>query len=128
MRPFLLLAEGDSELRDLYSAFLTRRGYDVAVFHSTGMGGRAYEAIAAQKGFAAVFDLCIQEVTNHHNGSVVTSGPDRMENAGRAGIPQIVSPGAGRITSTIAWISGRGVKYCPAPPFVSCAFFSSSPS
>ena len=38
---------------------LERRGYDVAVFHSTGMGGRAYEAVAAQGGFAVVFDFCI---------------------------------------------------------------------
>jgi hypothetical protein len=28
----------------------------------------------------------------------------------------------------MASMSGRGVKYCPAPPLVSCAFFSSSPS
>jgi uncharacterized protein (UPF0261 family) len=84
---------------------LEKRGYDVAVFHSTGMGGRAYEAIAAQKGFAAVFDLCIQEVTNHHAGTVVTSGPDRMENAGRAGIPQIVSPGAVDMVDMPAWQS-----------------------
>jgi uncharacterized protein (UPF0261 family) len=82
---------------------LEQRGYDVAVFHSTGMGGRAYEAIAAQKGFAAVFDLCIQEITNHHHGSVVTSGPDRMENAGRAGIPQIVAPGAIDMVDIQAW-------------------------
>ena len=41
---------------------------------------------------------------------------------------QIVIPGSGRMTSTIAWISGRGVKYCPAPDFMSSAFFSSSPS
>ncbi|MGV3552141.1 Tm-1-like ATP-binding domain-containing protein [Rhizobium sp.] len=82
---------------------LEKRGYDVAVFHATGMGGRAYEAIAAQKGFAAVFDLCIQEVTNHHHGSVVTSGPDRMENAGRAGIPQIVAPGAVDMVDLQAW-------------------------
>ena len=82
---------------------LEKRGYDVAVFHSTGMGGRAFEAIAAQKGFAAVFDLCIQEVSNHHNGTVVTSGPDRMENAGRAGIPQIVAPGAIDMVDLPAW-------------------------
>jgi uncharacterized protein (UPF0261 family) len=82
---------------------LERRGYDVAVFHATGMGGRAFEAIAAQKGFAAVFDLCIQEVSNHHNGTVVTSGPDRMENAGRAGIPQIVAPGAIDMVDLQAW-------------------------
>ena len=31
-------------------------------------------------------------------------------------------------SSNWAWISGRGVKYWPAPDFVSCAFFSSRPS
>lgn len=82
---------------------LEKRGYDVAVFHATGMGGRAFEAIAAQKGFAAVFDLCTQEVSNHHNGTVVTSGPDRLENAGRSGIPQIVAPGAVDMVDLPAW-------------------------
>ena len=82
---------------------LERRGYDVAVFHSTGMGGRAFEAIAAEAGFAAVFDFCIQEVSNHHYGTVVTSGPDRLENAGRAGIPQIVAPGAIDMVDLQAW-------------------------
>ncbi len=82
---------------------LEKRGYDVAVFHSTGMGGRAYEAVAADRGFAAVFDFCIQEVTNAENGSVVTSGPDRLENAGRAGIPQIIAPGAVDMVDMPAW-------------------------
>ncbi|MGV1756731.1 Tm-1-like ATP-binding domain-containing protein [Rhizobium sp. A22-96] len=82
---------------------LENRGYDVAVFHSTGMGGRAYEAIASKGDFAAVFDFCIQEVSNHHYGSVVTSGPDRLENAGRAGIPQIVAPGAIDMVDIQAW-------------------------
>ena len=82
---------------------LEKRGYDVAVFHATGMGGRAFEAVAAQKGFAAVFDLCIQEVSNHPNGTVVTSGPDRMENAGRMGIPQIVAPGAIDMIDLPSW-------------------------
>ncbi len=82
---------------------LEKRGYDVAIFHATGMGGRAYEAVAAQKGFVAVFDFCIQEVTNAESGSVVTSGPDRMENAGRAGIPQIIAPGAVDMVDMPAW-------------------------
>jgi uncharacterized protein (UPF0261 family) len=82
---------------------LERRGYEVAVFHSTGMGGRAYEAIAAQKGFAAVFDFCMQEVVNHQNGTVVTSGPDRLENAGRFGIPQLVAPGAIDMVDMPSW-------------------------
>lgn len=84
---------------------LERRGYEVAVFHATGMGGRAFEAIAAQKGFAAVFDFCIQEVVNHQNGTVVTSGPDRLENAGRVGIPQLVAPGAIDMVDLPSWQS-----------------------
>ena len=73
---------------------LEMRGYEVAVFHTTGMGGRAMEAIAAERGFAAVLDFSLQELANHMNGSVVSSGPDRLENAGKARVPQIVAPGA----------------------------------
>lgn len=73
---------------------LEKRGYEVVVFHTTGMGGRAMESIAAGGGFVAVLDFSLQEVANQLTGSVVNSGPDRLENAGRAGIPQIVAPGA----------------------------------
>ncbi|MDX8538783.1 Tm-1-like ATP-binding domain-containing protein [Mesorhizobium abyssinicae] len=73
---------------------LEKRGYEVIVFHTTGMGGRALEAIAAQKGFVAVMDFSLQELANQLTGSVVNSGTDRLENAGRQGIPQIVAPGA----------------------------------
>ena len=73
---------------------LERRGYEAVIFHTTGMGGRALESLAAQRGFVAVMDFSLQEVANHLNGSVVSSGADRLENAGRAGIPQIVAPGA----------------------------------
>jgi uncharacterized protein (UPF0261 family) len=85
---------------------LELRGYDVAVFHTTGMGGRAFEQVAAQGGFAAVFDLSLQEITNHLYGVVTTSGADRLENAGRLGIPQIVAPGAIDMIDFAAW---RGV-------------------
>ncbi|HWU61889.1 MAG TPA: Tm-1-like ATP-binding domain-containing protein [Ensifer sp.] len=84
---------------------LEKRGYEVAVFHSTGMGGRAFEHIAAERGFVAVIDFCIQEVCNHANGSVVTSGADRLENAGKAGVPQIVAPGAVDMVDLPAWQS-----------------------
>lgn len=73
---------------------LEKRGYEVVVFHTTGMGGRSLEALSAQKSFVAVMDFSLQEVANQLSGSVVSSGADRLENAGRAGIPQIVAPGA----------------------------------
>lgn len=73
---------------------LEKRGYEIVVFHTTGMGGRSLEALAAKRGFVAVLDFSLQELANHLAGSVATSGADRLENAGRAGIPQIVAPGA----------------------------------
>lgn len=85
---------------------LAARGYESAVFHSTGMGGRALEALAAQDRFVAVFDLALQELANEAHGSVVTSGPGRLEAAGARGIPQIVAPGASDMIDLQTW---RGV-------------------
>lgn len=94
---------------------LERRGYEVAVFHGSGMGGRAFEAMAAEGAFCAVMDLCLQELANHLGGSVVTSGPDRLTGAGRSGTPQIVAPGAVDMIDFPAWqpvpaaLQGRSV-------------------
>ena len=44
---------------------LEARGFEVAVFHATGMGGRAFESLAAEGAFAAVMDFAPQEVANH---------------------------------------------------------------
>jgi uncharacterized protein (UPF0261 family) len=82
---------------------LERRGYEPVVFHSTGMGGRAMEHLIAQGVFAAVFDFTLQEVANHQRGSVVTAGADRLEAAGRLGVPQIVAPGASDMIDLQTW-------------------------
>ena len=82
---------------------LEQRGYEVVVFHTTGMGGRAMEAMAAQRRFAAVLDLSLQEVANLLTGSVVNSGADRLQNAGRAGIAQIIAPGAIDMVDFPSW-------------------------
>lgn len=82
---------------------LEERGFEVAVFHTTGMGGRAFEALAAQGKFAAVMDFSLQEVSNQVHGSVVNSGAARLEAAGRAAIPQIVAPGATDMIDFPAW-------------------------
>ncbi|HWK74014.1 MAG TPA: Tm-1-like ATP-binding domain-containing protein [Povalibacter sp.] len=70
------------------------RGYEVIVFHAVGLGGRALESLVKQGRLAAVLDLALIEVSNHALGSPVSAGPDRLEAAGRAGVPQIVAPGA----------------------------------
>lgn len=82
---------------------LERRGYEVAVFHATGMGGRAFESLAAQGAFACVMDFATQEVVNHHMGSGISAGADRMTNAGRRGIPQIVSSACYDLVDLIGW-------------------------
>ena len=37
---------------------LEQRVFEVAIFHATGMGGMAYESIAAKGGFACVWTSC----------------------------------------------------------------------
>jgi len=82
---------------------LEARGYEVAVFHATGMGGRAFENLAANGAFACVFDFCTQELGNHIHGSNISAGADRLTNAGRNGIPQIVAPGCYDLVDIVGW-------------------------
>lgn len=82
---------------------IEKRGFDLAVFHSTGMGGRAFENLCAQGAFACVMDFCMQEFANGVHGSAVNSGDDRLTNAGARGIPQIVAPGASDLIDVLAW-------------------------
>lgn len=82
---------------------LEERGFEVAVFHATGMGGRAFEGLAAEGAFACVMDFAPQEVVNHLFGSGISAGADRMTNAGAKGIPQIVAPGCYDLVDFIAW-------------------------
>jgi len=82
---------------------LTKRGYDVAVFHTTGMGGMAFERLAADGAFACVMDFSLQELVNVLHGSLVSSGEDRLTGAGRSGTPQMVAPGASDILDLAGW-------------------------
>ena len=82
---------------------LEARGFEVAVFHATGMGGRAFESLAAEGAFAAVMDFAPQEVANHLFGSAISAGPDRMTNAGAKGIPQMVSIGCYDLIDFVGW-------------------------
>lgn len=82
---------------------LHARGFEVAVFHATGMGGMAFEALARQGYFAAVMDFALPEVSNLMVGSVVNSGPDRLRGAGAVGTPQIVAPGCADLIDFAGW-------------------------
>jgi uncharacterized protein (UPF0261 family) len=74
--------------------WLEARGYEVLVFHATGTGGRAMEALVASGFLAGVLDATTTELCDDLVGGVLSAGPDRLEAAGRAGLPQVVSLGA----------------------------------
>ncbi len=73
---------------------LEELGYEVLVFHATGSGGRALEALAASGMLAGVLDLTTTELADDLVGGVLSAGPTRLTAASAAGIPQVVSLGA----------------------------------
>lgn len=81
---------------------LEARGFEVAVFHATGMGGRAFESLAGEGAFVAVMDFAPQEISNHLFGGL-SAGADRMTAAGRSGTPQLVAPGCYDLVDFIGW-------------------------
>ena len=73
---------------------LERAGCEVLVFHATGNGGQAMEALIDEGLIAGVLDFTTTELADEHVGGFLSAGPDRLTAAGRAGIPQVVSSGA----------------------------------
>jgi uncharacterized protein (UPF0261 family) len=69
-------------------------GYEVLVFHATGAGGRALEALAEARLVSGVLDLTTTELADDLVGGVLSAGPDRLTAAGAAGLPQVIGPGA----------------------------------
>jgi uncharacterized protein (UPF0261 family) len=73
---------------------LEELGYDVLVFHQTGTGGRSMEELIATGLVDGVLDVTTTELADELAGGIWPSGPERLETAGRLGIPQVVSLGA----------------------------------
>ncbi len=96
-------------------ARLTDLGYDVVVFHANGTGGCSFEAMAASKSLAGVLDLTTTELADELAGGVFSAGPDRLDAAAQAGLPQVVSLGGldmlvfGPLDSLPASMRGRNI-------------------
>ncbi|MDH6182217.1 uncharacterized protein (UPF0261 family) [Microbacteriaceae bacterium SG_E_30_P1] len=73
---------------------LEHLGYEVLVFHATGSGGRALEALARSGMLAGVLDLTTTELADDLVGGILSAGPDRVTAAAASGVPQVVSLGA----------------------------------
>ena len=73
---------------------LEGRGYEVAVFHVTGMSGRIFERAIRDGLIAASLDLAAAiELLNSVTDGACSAGEHRLEAACEMGVPQIVSPG-----------------------------------
>ena len=73
---------------------LEGRGYETIVFHATGTGGRAMESLIEEGVIDGVLDVTTTERADELVGGVLSAGPDRLDAAGAADIPQVVSTGA----------------------------------
>jgi len=73
---------------------LEQEGFEVLVFHATGSGGRSMEALISAGFIAGVADITTTEWCDELVGGVLTAGPDRLDAAAKAGVPQVVSLGA----------------------------------
>lgn len=69
-------------------------GYEVLVFHATGSGGRALEGLIDAGFISGVADVTTTEWCDELVGGMLSAGPERLDAAARAGIPQVVSVGA----------------------------------
>ncbi len=74
--------------------YLEEHGYEVLVFHATGTGGQSMEVLAQGGFLSGVLDITTTELADELVGGVLSAGPDRLEAAGKLGLPQIVSLGA----------------------------------
>jgi uncharacterized protein (UPF0261 family) len=68
-------------------------GYEVLVFHATGVGGRTMESLIDEGLIDACLDITTTEWADELCGGVFTAGPGRLSAAGRRGIPHLVVPG-----------------------------------
>lgn len=78
---------------DACRAQLDAAGYEVLVFHATGVGGRTMESLIDEGLVDACLDITTTEWADELCGGVFSAGPDRLAAAGRRGIPHLIVPG-----------------------------------
>jgi uncharacterized protein (UPF0261 family) len=79
---------------DAARAAVEQAGYEVLVFHATGIGGQTMEAFVADGLVTGVLDVTTTELADELVGGVLSAGPDRLTAAALRGVPQVVSLGA----------------------------------
>ncbi len=83
---------------------LEEQGYEMAVFHTNGVGGGTFEKFVAQGQFEGVLDLSQQELMSFICGG--NNGVDRLEAMSSVPTPHVVAPGG---TDWFCWFGSGGV-------------------
>ncbi len=78
---------------------LEQEGYQVIGFSAAGVCDRAMEDMIRTRFFDAVVDLTPGGVGEEILGGMRAAGPERMTEAGKLGLPQVVAPGGVNLTS-----------------------------
>lgn len=74
--------------------YLEERGFEVLIFHATGVGGKTMESLISNGFFDGVLDITTTEWADELMGGVLNAGPNRLEAASKNKVPQVVSVGA----------------------------------
>ncbi len=90
-------------------ALLEEAGYEVLVFHATGVGGQAFESLIREGLLAGVLDITTTELADEWVGGTLSAGPERLTGAAAMGLPQVVSVGATDM------VNFQGRETVPAP-------------
>ena len=72
---------------------LEQAGYEVLVFHATGIGGKTMESLIEAGMAAGVLDITTTEWADELVGGILGAGPTRLDAAAKTGTPAIVTPG-----------------------------------
>jgi uncharacterized protein (UPF0261 family) len=92
-KPQLALTEyGFSEACAHYVREYLEHDFDIVSFHAQGIGDMAVEHQVGQGRFDACIDLVPSAIGEYILGGNRPSGPDRLEAAGKAGIPYVLAP------------------------------------
>jgi uncharacterized protein (UPF0261 family) len=84
-------------------------GYEVILFHASGVGGKSLERLSVSGELAGVVDVTTHELTDFIVDGVYSAGEARMTGAGAAGLPQVIVPGA--IDHANFWVGHVPDKY-----------------
>jgi uncharacterized protein (UPF0261 family) len=105
---------GTAACVDRVTERLEALGYEVILFHASGVGGKSLERLAASGEIMGVIDVTTHELADLVADGVFSAGNGRLTAAGAAGLPQVVVPGA--IDHSNLWV-GQVPERCRGREF-----------